>query len=174
MARNKNGRYASKEPKAWNPSPRIRAFLAAYRATCSIVRASEAAGISRFAHYRMFERSAEYRAAFEAATIMGADALEDEAIRRAREGVVRQVLYHGMPAMELVDPNKPELGLKAREEREYSDPLLLALLKAKKPREYRDRLEHDVAPNLARKFDGTMEDLLLLYGTLLATPETAR
>jgi hypothetical protein len=158
-------------PAEWKPGPRIRAFLAAYRATCSITRAAAAAGISRRAHYRKLETSADYKVAFEAATAMAADSLEDEAVRRAKEGIVRQVLYHGSPAMELVDPLDPEKGMKARLEREYSDQLLLALLKAKKPKEYRDRLEHDVAPGLAKKFDGTMEEALSLYRALVTKPK---
>ncbi len=87
------------------------------------------------------------------------------------EGEERQVLYHGMPAMELVDPNDPDKGLKARVERERSDALIALLLKAKKPREYRDRVEHDVGPELAKKFDGTFEELLATYRNLISTPE---
>lgn len=138
----------SQEPKPdkpWHPSPRIRAFLAAYRATCSITKAAEAAGISRRAHYRKLETSADYRLAFDAATAMAADALEDEAVRRAKEGIVRQVLYHGTPAMELVDPLDPGKGMRARMEREYSDTLLLALLKAKKPKEYAVQVRQELS-----------------------------
>lgn len=144
----------------------MRAFLAAYRLTASITRAAEAAGISREAHYRLLERSAEYRAAFAAATAIAGDRLEDEAVRRAVEGVERPVLYHGKPVLIPVDPKKLRGKKKPLLEHDYSDALLIALLKAKKPKEYKDRVEHGLDPDVEKKFSGSMQELLDLYRTM--------
>jgi hypothetical protein len=124
----------------------MRAFLAAYRITASITRAAKAADIKREAHYRQLERSPGYRAAFEAATLVAGDSLEDEAVRRAKDGVLKPLMYHGKLVYMPKDPNDP----KCKEtvpvfEREYSDTLLLALLKAKKPEAYRDRVSAELA-----------------------------
>lgn len=158
-------------PKVWKPSARVRAFLAAYRLTASITKSAQAAGIRREAHYRLLERSEQYRREFAAATIIAADTLEDEAVRRAVEGQERPVTYHGLPVLTLRDPANPDSGTVALVEREQSDQLLLALLKAKKPREYRDRVEHgldDAAQGSANKFTGTMQEALELYRRLVA------
>ena len=58
---------------------------------------------------------------------IGADALEDEAVRRAVDGVDEQVFYQGK-ACGVV--------------RKYSDTLLIFLLKGRRPERYRDRSSH--------------------------------
>lgn len=159
---------AGKTEETWRPSPRIRAFLAAYRATANITRAAAAAKVDRHAHYKLIETSAGYGKAFRAASKEAAQTLEDEAVRRAVEGVARPVMYHGKPVLVPVDPKKLRGKKKPLLEREYSDTLLLALLKAKKPKEYRERLEHAVEDETARRFEGQMTDLLGLYHKLTA------
>ena len=143
--------------KAWSPSARVRAFLAAYRLTASITRSAKAAKIRREAHYRLLERSPHYKALFAAADIEAGQTLRDEAVRRAVEGVSRPLFYHGQ-------------RVKGQVVREYSDQLLLALLKARYPREFRERVEHgldDAAQGSANKFTGTMQELLELYRGLV-------
>jgi hypothetical protein len=105
-----------------------RKFLAAFAVCGSIVKAARWAHISRQTHYDWME-DPTYRAAFEEAWKRAADALEAEAVRRAHDGIRKAVRYKGRV-----------VGY----ETEFSDTLLLALLKAKKSNEYRDKstIEH--------------------------------
>ena len=127
--------------------PKMKAFLAAYRETCSITRAAEAAGISRWAHYRAVERCEPYRLAFEEADEEAVGALIDEAVRRGKEGVRRYVLYHGKPVMVAMDPTKrtgkknPKVALV---ESEYDTTLLAMILKAKKPEVFRENVRAEL------------------------------
>jgi hypothetical protein len=81
------------------------------------------AGIDRGTHYGWIKKDPEYRAQFEAATDQAAQTLKDEAVGRAYEGVERPVTVAG----------KRELV------REYSDTLLIFLLKGMRPAKYRER-----------------------------------
>ena len=81
------------------------------------------AGIDRGTHYDWLRKDPEYRAQFEAATDQAAQTLEDEAVRRAYEGVDRAVTVAGQ--REIV--------------REYPDTLLIFLLKGARPQKYRER-----------------------------------
>lgn len=146
-------------------SARMKAFLAAIRIVPSVTIAARVAKVSRSAHYRALERDPVYHQAFDEAYRIGVEALEDEVVRRAQRGVKRLKFYHGSPVTMRKDPNDPASPLVYVYETEYSDSMALALLKAKKPAEYKDRVEHDVAPN-AKKFEGTMEELLMLYRNL--------
>lgn len=99
-----------------------RAFLAAYAETCSIAKAAMAAEMSRHNHYRWIEENEEYAASFRAAKEKAADALEDEAVRRAYEGVEKPVTVAG--EREVI--------------REYDTTLLIFLLKGMRPDKYRE------------------------------------
>lgn len=129
-------------------TPKISAFLAAIRKYPNITAAAKAAGISREAHYRRLEDDEKYRVEFERAYSDGIAAIEDEAIRRAVRGVQRPVLYHGLPVMIPKDPDDPEGGSTPLMETEYSDSLITLLLKAKKPEEYKERIEQKVEVNV--------------------------
>ena len=61
---------------------------------------------------------------------MGADMLEDEAVRRAKDGVERPV-YQG--------------GKLVGHVQEYSDTLLIFLLKGARPEKYRDRVQRELS-----------------------------
>ena len=88
--------------------------------------ACEAAEVGRSSHYR-WRSDPEYREAFELAEEDAADVLEAEARRRAVEGVEKPVgWYKGEPGGSV---------------REYSDVLLIFLLKGLRPERYRDRVE---------------------------------
>ena len=78
-----------------NSTPKKAKFLKAYAKTCQITKAAEMAGIDRGTHYDWLQKDPEYRAQFEAATDQAAQALEDEAVRRAYEGVERPVTVAG-------------------------------------------------------------------------------
>jgi hypothetical protein len=76
---------------------RMRVFLEAYERTGRVNEAARIAGITARTHYRKLKGDPTYRAAFEEAETQTAQALEDEAIRRAMVGVRRPVLYKGAP-----------------------------------------------------------------------------
>jgi hypothetical protein len=77
-------------------------------------------------HYRWLKESEVYAAAFAEVKDEAAQTLEDEAVRRAHEGVLEPVYYKGKACGVI---------------RVYSDTLLLSLLKAVRPEKYRDRTE---------------------------------
>jgi hypothetical protein len=164
---------AAAETREWNPSPRVRAFLAAYRATASITRAAAAARIDRHVHYKYLASEPLYKAAFAKATAIAADALEDEAVRRAHVGVERIKLYHGKPVLIPANPKKPRGKQMVLVEREYSDTLLQTLLRAKKPEQYKDRVEHGVTPDAGKRFVGTLVELLGLHRELTKGDDAA-
>ncbi len=89
--------------------------------------ACETAEVGRSSHYRWLGEDPAYRGAFELAEEDAADILEAEARRRAVEGVEKPVGGHkGQPGGYV---------------REYSDVLLIFLLKGLRPERYRDRVE---------------------------------
>jgi hypothetical protein len=122
---------------------RQRAFLAAYAATASVKAAAAAAKLAFVTHYDWMTKDATYRAAFAAVQDQAAQALEDEAVRRAHEGVKRPVMYQGQPV-------KTGRGRSSRilYETEYSDQLLLALLKRFRPALYRERVTTEVSGSI--------------------------
>ena len=99
---------------------------------------------------------AEYREAFVLAQEEAADRLEDEAFRRAVEGVEKPVgWYKGKPGGVI---------------REYSDVLLIFLLKGARPEKYADRVQNrwelsqrvDLAGTVLDYAKGTFDPLDLL------------
>ena len=76
-------------------------------------------------HYRQTDE--EFGAAWDEALEEGTDRLEDEARRRAVEGCEENVYYQG----KIIDTK-----------RNYSDTLLIFLLKGRRPEKYRERFEH--------------------------------
>lgn len=98
----------------------------------SLRHAAEQAGITppTVAHYRKMDL--EFDELMAEAIEMGTDALEDEALRRAKFGVDKPVFYQG-----------EEVGYV----REYSDSLLQFLLKARRPEKYTERQRVDVNNN---------------------------
>jgi len=107
-------------------SPKQRAFLEAFACGGSIRLAAEAAKVSRRNHCRWLKSDPKYAEAFEVARESAGQALEDEARRRAVEGVREPVYYEGEVC-----------GHRQR----YSDNLLMFLLKGANPEKYRDRSE---------------------------------
>ena len=112
-----------------------KAFLAAYSQCGMVYMAARAAKVSKTAHYEWLKSDPEYANAFELAKEQAATALEDEAIRRARFGVRRPVLYKGKPVF--VD-GQPVYEI------EYSDTLMQLLLKGAMPDKYRERLSAEI------------------------------
>lgn len=114
-------------------------FLEKLSAGASITMACSFAKIGRTTAYEWRAADEAFAALWDDALEAGNDLLEDEARRRAVDGVERPVVAMGRIAK---DDKGNVLML-----REYSDALLALMLKAKKPKEYRDRL--DVNANVA-------------------------
>lgn len=110
--------------------PQKRAFLAAYSELGNVTRAAAIAGISREAHYDWKAEDEDYARAFARAKLWAGDALEDEARRRAVEGV---------------DEPKFFMGRVCGNVRKYSDTLLVLLLKGAKPRIYRENVSAEIS-----------------------------
>lgn len=106
------------------------AFLAHYCVSANFSKAAEAAGITRNAHYRWLHDDASYAERFEAMRLQAGQTLEDEAVRRAHEGVVEPVYYKGVPIGAI---------------RVYSDSLMQMLLKGFLPERYRERASLEVS-----------------------------
>lgn len=99
-----------------------RAFLAAYAEVGTILHAAQIAKIERKSHYLWLEDE-EYVAAFQEARVAAAEKLEQEARRRAVEGTQKPVFQGGK-----------QVGAV----QEYSDTLLIFLMKGAMPEKYRD------------------------------------
>lgn len=116
--------------KKYQLTPKMKAFLGAVVVTAgNLTLAARAVPIAIWSHYRWLEESADYKAAFNTAKSLAADTLLSEAIRRAHQGTTKPVFYKGEVCGSI---------------REYSDSLMLALLKAKFPEEFRERSEAKV------------------------------
>ncbi len=107
------------------------AFLAAYGELGNIKQAAKKAGISRDTHYAWLKDDPDYAKTFELAREEAVETLEAEARRRAVEGVNRPV-YQG--------------GEQVGTVRDYSDTLLIFLLKGAAPSKYRDTARVQVEP----------------------------
>lgn len=111
------------------------AVLAAFKGCASVTKACEIVDICRDTFYRWLREDADFKKAYQAAREQAIEAIEDEATRRAYEGVERPV-YQGGKQVGMI--------------REYSDTQLIFLLKAHRPQKYRDnaKIEHtgDGAP----------------------------
>jgi hypothetical protein len=129
-----------------------KAFLAAYAATASITAAARAARIDRTSHYLWLQDSKGYPEAFAAAGEQAAQTLEDEAVRRANEGVFEPNVFKGQFTY------GPEAFTKDAEGRttlkrgakplgiwKYSDTLLQFLLKGLRPEKYRDTWKGEIS-----------------------------
>jgi hypothetical protein len=131
--------------------PKKRAFLAAMASTASVLRAAEIAGVDRTNHYLWTKKDPDYAAAFEIARMRGIDALEAEAVRRANEGVAKPIFHGGKRAIDVVqnpdgsikrDASGKPIGIPAAV-REYSDTLLIFLLKGRNPAIFGDRFRQE-------------------------------
>ncbi len=104
-------------------------FLQALATGLSVTSAAAKAGRHRNSFYKLAKRDPEFAQAREEAIEAGTEVLEDEALRRARDGTDKPI-YQG--------------GKKVGSVREYSDTLLIFLLKARNPAKYRERVNANV------------------------------
>lgn len=109
-------------------------FLEAFKVSGNVTTACSAAGMRRRQTvYEWQEHDDAFAAAFREAEIEATERLEEEARRRAVEGVVKEtpIFHNGAPVATIT-------------ETKYSDTLLIFLLKARAPEKYRERqaIEH--------------------------------
>lgn len=150
------------KPIRQNLAPRKAAFLAAYAACGNVTGAAEAAKIDRRTHYDWMRDDAAYKASFRSAHSTAIDALEKEARRRATQGVQRLKFHEGQMVM-IPDPygavvegpdGKEVPAMVPYVENLYSDTLLIFLLKAGRPRKFRDNAFVEHKGDLAVKLTG--------------------
>lgn len=103
-----------------------RKFLQYYSNCGSIAHAGQAAGICYNTHFNWVEKVDGYSERFKQAKALYQDRLEHEATRRAVNGIDKGIWYRGR---------------RVGAEKQYSDLLLLAQLKANIPEKYKDRTE---------------------------------
>lgn len=112
-------------PLAWMPL-----FLKEIAEGASVKDAGDAAGIGSRALYSRRKTDPDFRREWCEAAEVGTRLLEQEAQRRAYHGTLKPVFFKGEQCGTI---------------REYSDTLMMFLLKARKPDEYRDRKGDDSA-----------------------------
>lgn len=118
MARQKG---TPKKERRWE-----KAFLAELANRGVVLHACKAAKITRSKAYDYRQQNPEFAEAWDNAINLAADLLEAEAIRRGRDGVKKPV-YQG--------------GERVGYIQEYSDTLLIFMLKAVRPEKYRERFD---------------------------------
>ena len=114
-----------KTPSRTSRTPeKIGLFCDALAQGSSVSAACSAARIGRRTAYDWRHEDGAFAAAWDEAVEAGTDYLEDEAKRRAAQGVDEPVFYQGEQCGAV---------------RKYSDTLLIFMLKARRPEKYRER-----------------------------------
>jgi hypothetical protein len=106
-------------------------FLKTLAETGIVYRAAETAGTSRSRVYALRQQDADFAAAWDEAEQVAADRLEQEAWRRGVEGVAEPLVSGGKV---IRDDDGHPIAI-----RRYSDQLLIALLRARRPERFRDQ-----------------------------------
>lgn len=108
-------------------------FIATLRNTANVRASAQAAGITRVTAYRWKEKSTTFAAEWEDALEDACDTLEAAAWKRARDGVAKPVFQQGEHVGDV---------------QEYSDTLMVFLLKAHRPGKYRETIRQEFSgPN---------------------------
>jgi hypothetical protein len=141
-------------------------FLKALSDTGSVSTAVAVAGTSRTRVYELRKADPAFASAWEEAEEIAADGLEEEARRRAVEGVEEPLVSAGKLVRD--DNGRPMLV------RRYSDNLLLALIKARRPPP-RERLVPFLLPTLqsAKDAPGAMASIAAAVAMGAITPSEA-
>ena len=120
MARNETTETPKKEPK-WRAR-----FLAALANSGNVLVACKASGAGRATVYRHKDRFPRFRRAWDNAVEESTDILEAEARRRSVNGIDKPIFFKGKQVASV---------------KEYSDTLLIFLLKAHRPEKFRDNYD---------------------------------
>jgi hypothetical protein len=146
---------------------RREAFLRALADTGIVTVAAGVAGITRARAYQVRKEDPVFAEAWEDAEERAADALEAEALRRAVVGVPVPLVSAGKVVRD--DEGQPLVI------RQFSDPLLITLLKARRPERFKDRtvIEHDISDRVAERLEAARLRALdaLTAPVIDATPE---
>jgi hypothetical protein len=140
-------------------------FVKALADTGIVSVAVEIAGTSRTRVYELRKHDSDFASAWAEAEEQAADALEAEAWRRAVQGVAEPLVSAGKVVRD--DDGQPLVI------RRYSDNLLLALLKARRPEKFKDRavVEHDIADGLADRLEAARQRAIAqVQGTVTRLP----
>jgi hypothetical protein len=129
------------------------AFLTAFAECGNISTASKLSGIARSNHYDWMQNDPDYPKLFIDADKEASEKLEAEARRRAVNGVDKPVFYKGQ-----------ECGAV----REYSDTLLIFLLKGALPEKYKERYEGTLNGNIDINIDISPEERRIRIAELLS------
>lgn len=145
---------------------KLTAFCAALAETGVVARACKAVGISRQTAYEWKDEIPEFADAWERALKISVSAMEDEARRRACEGVDKPLTHQGqftyLRDYSAIDPDTgqpyPPMSApiltdadgnpRVATMKEYSDTLLIFLLKAHDPEKYRENMKVDLTGRL--------------------------
>lgn len=111
-------------------------FLKALGEGYTVSTAADLIGFTRTTLYNYKREDAEFSAVWDDAYKRGTEFMEDEARRRAIEGTTKPIFYQGVQCGQV---------------QEYSDTLMLALLKARDPAKFRERADVNVSGNIALK-----------------------
>lgn len=106
------------------------AFLCELEACGNVTRACKRSTLPLRTAYNRRDSDAKFAAAWDAALDRAVVQLEDEARRRAHDGTLKPVFYQGERCGQV---------------REYSDTLLIFLLKAARPERYRERVSAELS-----------------------------
>lgn len=132
--------HISTHAPAWPPLPTWRrAFLAAFCLNGNVSDAARAAGIDRTTAYKAKKADPSFGEEWAVAEEVASDALLSEAWQRAVQGG-RQYKFHAKSGKPLLFPKGHELEGEPYYEVVKSDGLLLALLKARLPILFGDKL----------------------------------
>lgn len=132
------------------PNSKQAAFLAAYAKTGNITQAAKLAKVDRSDHYGWLKSEA-YERKFADAHEEACELLEVEARRRAVEGVKKPVIYQGEICYQKVwNPETKEWHVRNTPLtiREYSDTLLIFLMKGAMPDKYRENIKTEISGEL--------------------------
>lgn len=127
------------------------AFLSALRKSGNISKACRLSSVARSAAYERRKVDESFAAQWDDALDESADVLEAEAWRRAVEGLERKKFDKGNP---IIDPATKKHYI----EREYSDTLLIFLLKGARPAKYRERGSLELAGKVQIDDTGLTDD----------------
>jgi len=112
-------------------------FLDGLRQTGVVLYACRMAGIGHSMAYKWRAADAEFAKAWDGAVEEALDLLELEARRRAHDGLVKKKF--GKDGDPVIDPTTG----KQYYEREYSDTLMIFLLKGGRPEKYRENIRQE-------------------------------